>query len=157
LPEAEKTADSDKIYSSTYITTIFTAQKTEIMTLQTSLKILLLTAVTLTAVACGGATSDPAPIVEQYITAKASSDETTIRALICSEMEANISMEALTFDGIEGVEIEDMSCQQRNGSEVVACSGRITALYGSEISEFPLENYRVVQEDGDWKWCGEAE
>ena len=72
-------------------------------------------------------------------------------------MEASIEIEALTFKGIEGVEIKEMSCQQRNSSDVVECTGRITALYGSEVNEFPLTNYKVVQEDNEWKWCGEAE
>ena len=34
--------------------------------------------------------------------------------------------------------------------------GRIVALYGTEETEFPLVSYRVVEEDGEWKWCGEA-
>ena len=111
----------------------------------------------LTAVACGGGTlADPAPTVERYIEAKVESDKDTIRSLICAEMESMIEIETLTFQGIEGVEVVDMSCQQSSNSNVVACNGRITALYGSEVSEFPLTNYRVVQEDGEWKWCGEA-
>jgi hypothetical protein len=24
------------------------------------------------------------------------------------------------------------------------------------VRAFPLETYSVVQEDGEWKWCGEA-
>jgi len=120
------------------------------------IKLLGLTIGLLTAVACASTTADPAPTVERYIQARVDSDEETIRALICADMEAMIEIETLTFQGIEGVELVDMSCQQSNDSDVVACNGRITALYGSEVSEFPLTNYKVVQEDGEWKWCGEA-
>ena len=35
-------------------------------------------------------------------------------------------------------------------------AGKIVALYGAQQTEFPLTTYRVVQEDGEWKWCGEA-
>ena len=125
------------------------------MTIQTIYKIFALISFMLLATACTAA--DPAPIVEQYIQAKANGDEQGIRALICSEMEASIPLETLTFQGIEGVEVAEMSCQQRNNSDVVECTGHITALYGSEVSEFPLTNYKVVQEDAEWKWCGEAE
>jgi hypothetical protein len=40
---------------------------------------------------------------------------------------------------------------------VVDCQGKIVALYGAEQTEFPLGAYRIVLEDGQWKWCGETE
>ena len=49
-----------------------------------------------------------------------------------------------------------MSCEQVAQSDVVTCQGKIVATYGTEDTEFPLASYRVVEEDGEWKWCGEA-
>jgi hypothetical protein len=107
--------------------------------------------------ACSSSTgSDPAQTVEAYMQAKADSDADTIRQLLCSEMEGVFERESRTFESVSGVHIEGMSCQQVGDSEVVSCSGTIVATYGTEETEFPLASYRVVEEDGEWKWCGEA-
>lgn len=108
-------------------------------------------------IACSSAAgSDPAQTVEAYMQAKADADADTIRQLLCAEMEGVFERESRTFDSVSGVHIEGMSCQQVGESDVVACEGTIVALYGTEETEFPLASYRVVEEDGEWKWCGEA-
>lgn len=106
-------------------------------------------------VACAGA-GDPAETVESYMQAKVDGDAEEIRALICSEMEVHIERESRTFDSVTGVTIENMSCQRQDDSQVVSCQGEIVALYGNEETVFPLVSYRVTEEDGEWKWCGEA-
>lgn len=97
---------------------------------------------------------DPAKTVEQYLTAKVASDETALRGLLCSEMEADLAIEASSFAGLDA-KLDGMSCQRQGDSDVVTCSGKIVATYGTEETDFPLSSYRVVQEDGEWKWCGE--
>lgn len=113
--------------------------------------------------ACGGSNSsggDPAAAVELYLTAKVNSDSDTIRALLCSEMEAVLERELRTFESVSGAEIQDMVCTadppQGTAARVV-CTGQIVALYGTEETVFPLSAYRAVQEDGEWKWCGETQ
>lgn len=105
--------------------------------------------------ACGSA-GDPAVTVENYLQAKVAGDADTVRALLCSAKEADFETELLTFDIAEGVEIEEMACQRVGESDVVQCNGRIVALYGTEENIFPLVSYRVVEEDGEWKYCGEG-
>ena len=110
-------------------------------------------------VACGsggGTTADPADTVERYLQAKVDSDSETIQSLLCSEMESVLEREIHTFDSVSEVQLEDAACQQEGDSTTVRCDGRIVALYGAEETEFPLTAYRVVEEDGEWKWCGEA-
>ncbi|MCC6803697.1 MAG: hypothetical protein IT319_12510 [Anaerolineae bacterium] len=97
---------------------------------------------------------DPAKTVEQYLTAKVASDESALRGLLCSEMEANLPIEASSFAGLDA-RLDGMTCQRRGDSDVVTCTGKIVATYGTEETDFPLSSYRVVQEDGEWKWCGE--
>ncbi|MCL4264325.1 MAG: hypothetical protein KJ069_13965 [Anaerolineae bacterium] len=108
--------------------------------------------------ACGGNSGggDPAAAVESYLQAKVTSDETTIRSLLCAEMEQFAEREIHTFDSVEDVTIEGMACTDAGGGRVT-CTGVIKALYGAEQTEFQLTNYRVVQEDGEWKWCGETQ
>ena len=104
---------------------------------------------------CGGGT-DPAASVESYLQAKAEGDEATLGALICSEQEVNLQREAHTFDSVTGVELVDMACSYPGEGNIVSCDGKFVALYGSEETEFPLVSYKVVEEDGQWKWCGEG-
>lgn len=128
--------------------------------------VLVFTAVLVTAVltACGGGGNagggEAAANVQKYLQAKVEGDETTIRSLLCSEMEQVADREIHTFDGVQDVAIEDMACAEETSDEAatgrVTCSGVIKALYGTEQTEFQLTNYRVVQEDGEWKWCGET-
>lgn len=108
--------------------------------------------------ACSGASNRDAPAaaVETYLQAKVSGDADTVRALLCSEKEQYLERETQTFATVSNASIENMACIY-TGDGRVACEGTITALYGTEKTEFPLTNYRVVSEDGDWKWCGETE
>ena len=103
---------------------------------------------------CGG--SDPADAVEAYLQAKVTGDQPVIRALLCSDMEANLERELLTFASVTGAEIRNMTCERVGTTDTVKCNGEIVALYGAEENVFPLTTYRVVEEDGEWKWCGES-
>jgi hypothetical protein len=104
---------------------------------------------------CTAGAGDPAAVVQDYLQAKVDGDAEQIRALLCAEMEAVLEREAHTFDSVSNVRLEGMACRP-TAADKVTCDGRIMALYGKEETEFPLSSYRVVQEDGEWKWCGEA-
>jgi hypothetical protein len=123
--------------------------------------VMILAAVVLTA--CNGGTQSAAPsggdaaakAVEAYLTAKVKVDQDGVRKLLCSEKEKDAETEATTFLGVTEPKIEGMKCTSI-GDNKVKCDGKITAQYGTEKNEFPLVTYRVVQEDGEWKWCGET-
>jgi ABC-type glycerol-3-phosphate transport system substrate-binding protein len=117
----------------------------------------LLVAVTMLA-ACGGSGGDSdaaARAVEEYLTAKAAGDRSAITRLLCTSMEADLDREALSFADLNA-RIEDMACASDAGTDTVTCSGAILVDYAGEARAFPLSTYRVVQEDGRWKWCGVA-
>jgi hypothetical protein len=112
--------------------------------------------------ACGGtpggapgSNDAAAQAVEAYLTAKVKVDQEGVRQLLCSEKEKDAETEATTFLGVTEPKIEGMRCASI-GDNKVKCDGKITAQYGTEKNEFPLVTYRVVQEDGEWKWCGET-
>ena len=120
-------------------------------------KYLLLGVPLLVLAACAvGEARDPAKTVEKYLQAKISGDAKTLRPLLCSQMEANLEREAMAFSSVTGVRLEGMTCERQGTGDTVRCRGKIVALYGAQQTEFPLTTYRVVQEDGEWKWCGEA-
>ncbi len=107
---------------------------------------------------CGGTSStagDPGDTVERYLTAKVAGERETLQQLLCATMEADLDREALSFAGVEAT-IEDMDCQRDGETNTVTCTGEIQAIYGAETTSFPLGKYSVVQEDSQWKWCGET-
>ncbi len=118
--------------------------------------ILLMAALAVLLSACSNDGGDPAKTVEQYLQAKVEGNEKAIRQLLCSEKEADAFQEINAFTSVSGAHIEGMNCQRVDDSDIVKCDGKIVATYGKEDTEFPLTAYRVVQEDGEWKWCGEA-
>lgn len=122
------------------------------------LKIVLVALAVLLLAACtssSGGGGDPAKVVEQYLTAKAAANVDVMRPLLCSTMEGDLELEASSFASLK-VDVEGMSCQRQGDTNIVACSGKYVVTYGTEKSDFPLSSYSVVQEDGAWKWCGEA-
>ena len=123
--------------------------------------ILLIMAVAIVSCDSGAATDDAstaddaAAAVEGYLTAKVSNDADGIRRYLCSAMEADFDREVQSFSGVEA-EIEGMACASDEGGATVTCAGTIVAVYGGENRDYPLATYSVVEEDGEWKWCGEA-
>ena len=121
-----------------------------------SSKICLFILIILNLSACGtdNTNTDPAAqTVESYLQAKIDADTDQIRSLICSELESTIELEAASFASVEAT-IDDMACS--SDGNIVTCDGQIMALYGTETREIDLTSYRVVQEDGEWRWCGEG-
>lgn len=110
-------------------------------------------ALMLAACALGG---DPAKSVEKYLRAKVERDVDVMSRLLCAKMERQLKQETTTFAGVAGVSIDGMACKQ-DGQNRVSCKGKIVAMYGQEKMEFPLVAYSVVQEDGEWKYCGETQ
>ncbi|MBZ0300058.1 MAG: nuclear transport factor 2 family protein, partial [Anaerolineae bacterium] len=117
---------------------------------------LLLIAALLLLGACAADVGDPAAAVERYLQAKVTGDASTVQALLCLSMEADLNREASSFSSVTDARIEDMTCQRVGSTDTVQCTGQIVATYGTEATTFPLTTYQVVQEDGEWKWCGEA-
>ena len=109
----------------------------------------------------GGKGDAPARAVEKYLSAKVAGEADDIRAGLCAEMESVLERELRTFESVSNATIENMSCTSDDAAAadetVVRCTGEIAALYGTEETTFPLAAYRAVNEDGEWKWCGETQ
>lgn len=120
-------------------------------------RVLLLPALAALSIACSSGAGDPAEAVQQYLEAKVAGDAAAIGRLLCSALESTLDQEVNTFRSVSDVKLDGVSCARVGDSDRVKCDGKITAQYGAEQTEFPLETYRVVEEDGAWKWCGEAQ
>lgn len=103
----------------------------------------------------GCASDDPAKVVEDYFTAIINDDIERLAELTCAEYENEAITAAASFRGT-GAQLQDMQCSMSEDYNIVQCQGKIVVSYGAELREFPLGRYRIVQEDGLWRVCGEA-
>jgi hypothetical protein len=94
-------------------------------------------------------------VVLQYLQAKIEGKKDTLQGLLCASQEANLDREASSFSGVKA-HLDNAVCKKDPNTNTVTCSGAIIADYNGENTTFPLTKYNVVQEDGQWKWCGEA-
>jgi hypothetical protein len=121
---------------------------------------LLLVLLTGLLAACAGESTPEgaAEAVQNYLQAKVDGDVDAIRGLLCAEMESIAPREANTFASVEA-SLKDVACTAEVDGDTarVDCDGTILADYGQEELELELSNYRMVKEDGEWKWCGETE
>ena len=119
--------------------------------------VLLMVAVVIT----GCNQRDAAGTIEAYLRAKVEkSDRDKMVSLSCAAWEAQAIAESSSFASIDA-EIEDMKCEESGADgdyRVVACEGKIMATYGvGDTRELDLGGpYRTIEEDGEWKMCGEV-
>lgn len=103
--------------------------------------------------------SDPSETILQYLDARISADATRLQALTCAELEAQIPAQVASFQSINA-SLEDATCTtagEQDGKTVVECTGKIVFDYDGERNERDLANYLAVQENGEWKMCGETQ
>ncbi len=106
----------------------------------------------------GAAAGDPAAVVMQYLEARVKSDEEALRNQTCAAEEAQVPIIANSFRGRDA-QLQDVSCTtgEKDGDyTIIECTGLILASYQGEVNEFEVGSYRAIQEDGEWKVCGEA-
>jgi hypothetical protein len=117
----------------------------------------LLGLVVLVVSACG-VSGVPERIVEDYLTAVAASDDVRAVNLSCTEWEGQARMDADSFMNVQTT-IEEMHCEvisQTQTTAEVHCVGRIVADYQGENQtiDLSLQTYRLIVEDGVWRFCG---
>lgn len=110
----------------------------------------------LAACAPNSGAGDPTATVEGYLNAKITSDRDALASYLCAELEGTLDDEARTFATVTEATLQDAACTFDVDTSTVTCTGEIVAAYGMQETAFPLTTYRVVQEAGEWKWCGEA-
>jgi uncharacterized protein YraI len=106
----------------------------------------------------GAVTGDPAAIIEAYLTARVASDAGTLQSLSCNAWRGQAALQADSFRSMEA-RLEGMACSQDGGDEqtaFVSCAGKIITTYNGQTREWALGRYRLIQEGGGWRMCGEA-
>ncbi len=105
------------------------------------------------------ASAAPEDAVTGYFEALVAGDETSARSLTCAEWEAVAAERVASFVNLDA-RLEGMACTAEGdateGGTRVTCAGDIVITYGTEDQSLPLSTYRVVQEGGEWRMCGET-
>jgi hypothetical protein len=116
----------------------------------------------LTAPSTGGGSApvagNPESIITSYLNARIASDAGTLQALSCGAWQGQAALQADSFRSMDA-RLEGLACFQ-DGSDstyaYVACSGKIITTYNGQTRDWMLGRYRLTQEGGAWKMCGEA-
>ena len=96
--------------------------------------------------------------VEAFYNAIVTQNRDKIGSITCADWEKDALREVDAFMGVKS-ELKDFSCSASESGEkeaVVTCKGSIAASYGTEITNFPLDNrsHKVIKEQGEWHICG---
>ncbi len=103
--------------------------------------------------------SDPADTIMKYLEARLASDADQLRELSCADWEAQIPLQVASFQSIDA-SLEDATCAvngEQSGMTLVECTGKIVYDYDGERNERELGDFLVIQENDEWKMCGEAQ
>ena len=101
---------------------------------------------------------DPGAVTLKYLQARANADVEAIRSVSCAAWEGKAVAEADSFRSMNA-KLDNVSCKQSGtdgDAALVTCSGQITTTYNGEDRGRPIPGYRLEQEDGEWKVCGES-
>ncbi len=101
-----------------------------------------------------GASDEVGQMVVNYLQARVTSDETTLRSLTCAAQEKNIPVAVNSFKG-QDASLRDVACIF-DGTDKVSCTGQIVLVYDGEEQTREPGAFTITQEDGRWLWCGEA-
>lgn len=96
--------------------------------------------------------------VEAFYNAIVTQNRDKVSSITCADWEKDALREVDAFMGVKS-ELKDFSCSVSESSDneaVVTCKGSIAASYGTEITDFPLDNrsHKVIKEQGEWHICG---
>ncbi len=103
--------------------------------------------------------SDAAGVAMTYLNARLEADVDKLRDLSCADWESQVALQAASFSSIEA-HLEDATCKVggKDGDKtIVECAGKIVYEYNGERNERELGNLLMIQENDEWKVCGEAE
>lgn len=118
----------------------------------------LMSIVFLSACSKNSSSSDAAKPVEAFYNAIVTQNRDRVSSISCAVWEKDALREIDAFMGVKS-ELKDFSCTVSSESKdeaSVTCKGSIAASYGTEITDFPLENrsHKVIREQGEWRICG---
>jgi hypothetical protein len=120
---------------------------------------IILLIILLTLSACADKASAPDSI-ENYLKTKVKGDGNKLASLSCKDYEAQALLDAASFESVDA-KIENLTCKEtgKDGQfTLVTCEGKLIVQYrGEDPREQSLggTTYRAVQEDDEWKMCGE--
>ncbi len=121
--------------------------------------LMILALLLLVLAACAPSESDPSTAMMSYLQARTEADASKMQGLSCVEWEAQAAIQAQSFRSMNA-QLKDVTCTtgtQAGDYTLVQCDGQIITSYNGENREWELGSYRMTQEDGEWKMCGEAE
>ncbi len=101
---------------------------------------------------------DPGAAMLKYLQARVAANSDAIRGLSCAAWEGQAVLQANSFRSMNA-QLDNVTCTKTGDdgdAALVTCDGQIVTTYNGENRSWDLSTYRLTQEDGEWKMCGEA-
>lgn len=122
------------------------------------ISLIILCAIAATACSKKSDSSEAVKPVEAFYDAIVNQKRDRVSTITCAAWEKDALRDVDAFMGVKS-ELKDFSCSvssEGKDEAAVSCKGSISASYGTEITEFPLENrsHKVIKEQGEWRICG---
>ena len=96
--------------------------------------------------------------VEAFYDAIVTQKRDRVSSITCAAWEKDALRDVDAFMGVKS-ELKDFSCSvtaEGKDEATVTCKGAIAASYGTEVTDFPLDqrSHKVIKEQGEWRICG---
>lgn len=102
---------------------------------------------------------DPTETVTEFLEKRVAGDANALGQLACADWEGEAPLQAESFASLDAA-FTDLTCENDGESgdyTLVRCQGEIEITYTGEQRQQAIEIvYQTIQEDGEWRVCGEA-
>jgi hypothetical protein len=93
-----------------------------------------------------------------YLQARVEGNAGRMQGLSCASWDSQALVQAQSFRAMKAT-LDGVGCStssQDENSATVSCWGQIVTEYNGETRNWPLGNYAMVAEGGQWRMCGES-
>jgi len=102
--------------------------------------------------------TDPAAIVEDYLSVLVANEPDKIPNLVCPAYESGARTEFDSFGAVGSAALDNVECTATTNGDTatVTCTGAINFTYNDETQSLDLAGnvYSAQRVDGEWRMCG---
>lgn len=102
--------------------------------------------------------TDPATVVEDYLSVMVANEKDKIPNLVCPAYEAGARTEFDSFGAVGSAMLDSVECTATTNGDTatVTCTGAINFTYNGETQSLDLSGnvYSAQRVDGEWRMCG---
>lgn len=101
----------------------------------------------------------PEAVVYRYLEARTRTNSADMQALSCAKWDSQALVQSQSFRAMNA-QLQNVSCMAstpEGDAVTVSCEGVIRTVYNGQTRDWAISGYSLVQEEGEWRICGEAD